>query len=153
MQDGEVELQAKPVVKIITGEELRDGTVEVLSHVVRRFPAVHLNGAEVAELLGDTRVKAFADLAARLRGGVNGTKITGRRGRGHDTRQNGQTCKFQLRDSTVARKRTASLKLSKRFSAGAPRRGRNETERVNRGDDGAEEWAEFRCATQRRGRG
>src|SRR5438445_3533555 len=57
INDRQIELHAKSIVEIVLGKELRDGTVEVLPRFVGHFLAVHLNSAEVAELLSDAGEK------------------------------------------------------------------------------------------------
>src|ERR1035437_2585976 len=77
VDDGQIELQAEPLVEVVADKCLRNQAAHVFAVGVCLIVAARLEGAEVRELLGHPGEETFATLALRFGCLVNSTKVTG----------------------------------------------------------------------------
>src|SRR2546423_14287792 len=59
ISEGRIDLEREMRGHGIAGDELCDGTIEILAGGIGEFAAVELDGAEVSELLGDSEVESI----------------------------------------------------------------------------------------------
>src|SRR6267142_96879 len=70
--DGRIQLDSKIPGDVVSGKDLGNGTVEVLSGGIGDFPAIYLDGTEIGKLFGNTDKRATPNLSVGLSCGVDG---------------------------------------------------------------------------------
>ena len=94
-----IELNANTIGKIVTNEDLRYGTVDVLVNGVWDFAAVLLECAEMSELLSKAAKKTGIVDALSLCGGVDRAEVAGKRWLDASGCQNGRKQNFHTEQS------------------------------------------------------